>query len=77
MLQKPKKCRNCNNKVKPVLNATFNIGTTSKMFYTTIMYTQCTHCIQGGSVAEWLACWTQMQKGMGSNCCRDAVGQQS
>jgi len=44
---------------------------------------QC-HCIQlvhysslhsdlGGSVAEWLACWTQMQKGLGSNRSRDAV----
>jgi len=28
----------------------------------------------GGSVAEWLACWTQAQKGPGSNRCRDAVG---
>jgi len=29
----------------------------------------------GGSVAEWLACWTQAQKGlMGSNRSRDAVG---
>ena len=27
----------------------------------------------GGSVAEWLACWTQAQKGLGSNCSRDAV----
>jgi len=27
-----------------------------------------------GSVAEWLACWTQAQKGQGSNCSRDAVG---
>jgi len=27
-----------------------------------------------GSVAEWLACWTQAQKGPGSNCSRDAVG---
>jgi len=26
-----------------------------------------------GSVAEWLACWTQAQKGPGSNCSRDAV----
>ena len=23
--------------------------------------------LQGGSVAEWLACWTQTQKGPGSN----------
>jgi len=28
----------------------------------------------GGSIAEWLACWTQAQKGMGSNRSRDAVG---
>ena len=27
-----------------------------------------------GSVAEWLACWTQAQKGLGSNHSRDAVG---
>ena len=29
---------------------------------------------EGGSVAEWLACWTQAQKGLGSNRSRDAVG---
>ena len=28
----------------------------------------------GGSVAEWLACWTPVQKGPGSNRSRDAVG---
>ena len=28
----------------------------------------------GGSVAEWLACWTQAQKDPGSNRSRDAVG---
>jgi len=28
----------------------------------------------GGSVAEWLACWTHAQKGPGSNRSRDAVG---
>ena len=27
----------------------------------------------GGSVAEWLACWTQAQEGPGSNRSRDAV----
>jgi len=27
----------------------------------------------GGSVDEWLACWTQAQKGLGSNRSRDAV----
>jgi len=26
------------------------------------------------SVAKWLACWTQSQKGPGSNRSRDAVG---
>jgi len=26
-----------------------------------------------GSVAEWLACWTEAQKGLGSNHSRDAV----
>jgi len=31
-------------------------------------------CKQGGSVAEWLACWTQAQKGLGSNPSRDVVG---
>jgi len=29
--------------------------------------------IEGGWVAEWLACWTQAQKGPGSNRSRDAV----
>jgi len=29
---------------------------------------------EGGSVADWLACWTQAQKGLGSNRSRDAVG---
>jgi len=29
---------------------------------------------KGGSVAEWLACWTQAQKGPGSNRNRNAVG---
>ena len=28
----------------------------------------------GGSVAEWLACWTQARKGPGSHRSRDAVG---
>jgi len=30
--------------------------------------------IKGGSVAEWLACWTHAQKGLGSNRSRDVVG---
>jgi len=28
----------------------------------------------GGLVDEWLACWTQVQKGPGSNRSRDADG---
>jgi len=32
------------------------------------------HFYTGGSVAEWLACWTQAQKGPGSNRSCDAVG---
>ena len=31
-------------------------------------------CGSGGSVAEWLACWTRAQKSPGSNRSRDAVG---
>jgi len=31
------------------------------------------HRRKGGSVAEWLACWTQAQKGLGSNRSCDAV----
>jgi len=27
----------------------------------------------GGSVAEWLACWTRARNGLGSNRSRDAV----
>ena len=30
--------------------------------------------VWGGSVAEWLACWTQAQKGPGSNRSRDPGG---
>jgi len=31
------------------------------------------HAYAGGSVTEWLACWTQAQKGRGSNRSRDAT----
>ena len=34
----------------------------------------CVAPLQGGSVAEWLACWTQAQQGPGSNRSQDAVG---
>ena len=33
-----------------------------------------TGALWGGLVAEWLACWTQAQKGPGSNRSRDSVG---
>jgi len=38
-------------------------GFTTIYYYTT-----------GGSVAEWLACWTQALKGPGSNRSHNAVG---
>jgi len=38
------------------------------------VYCGVTTVVLGGSVAEWLACWTQAQKGPGSNRSRDAVG---
>jgi len=28
-------------------------------------------------LAEWLACWTQAQKGVSSNCSRDTLGLQT
>ena len=34
-----------------------------------------TSCLQGGSVAEWPACWTQAKKGLGSNCSHHSVHQ--
>jgi len=33
-----------------------------------------TPIVKGGSVAEWIACWTREQQGPGSNHSRDAVG---
>ena len=37
-------------------------------------YAHLYYLFDGGSVAEWLACWTQVQKGRGSYRSRDAVG---
>ena len=45
------------------------IGGTVLQWITVITIT-----ITGGSVAEWLACWTQVQKVPGSNRSCDAVG---
>ena len=46
------------------------------LFYTSLYRQKFIFAImnRGGSVAEWLACWTQVQKGQGSNRSRDAVG---
>jgi len=41
--------------------------------YRTVIYFP-TSPSQGGSVAEWLACWTHAQEGLGSNRSCDAVG---
>jgi len=38
------------------------------------VFISCYPSMTGGSVAEWLACWTQAQKGLGSNHSHDAVG---
>jgi len=43
-------------------------------FFSDFCQTNYLHIHQGGSVAEWFACWTQAQKGLGSNHSRDAVG---
>jgi len=37
------------------------------------VYCRITPCL-GGSVTERLACWTQAQKGLGSNRSHDTVG---
>ena len=47
-------------------------GTTGQIFTELIMRVVNDH--QGGTVDEWLACWTQAQKGPGSSRSRDAVG---
>ena len=41
-------------------------------YFILIVYGHCS--LQRGSVAKWLACWTQAQKGLGSNRSCDAVG---
>ena len=62
--------------VRRLAIATFAVATPSELFYWHVRYLHicllC--CVWGGSVAEWLACWAQAQKGLGSNRSRDAVG---
>ena len=48
----------------------FHSSTYSEFYYQPITFQTAT----SGSVAEWLACLTQAQKGPGSNRSRDAVG---
>jgi len=54
--------------------ASFSYPTSSTMVIIIHYY-----CSKGGSVVEWLACWTQAQKGPGpgfksqSRCCRVTV----
>ena len=47
---------------------------TSLQLYGCTEYLLSTFKPLGGSVAEWLVCWTQPQKGLGSNHSHDAVG---
>jgi len=51
----------------PLIISNFLSPSTENIFVPVYLY-------EGGSVAEWLACWTQVQKGPGSNRSRDAVG---
>jgi len=43
------------------------------LYVLVLLFTAVVSVSWGGSVAEWLACWTQAQKGPGSNRSRDAV----
>jgi len=43
-------------------------------FKTVLKYELFNTAYMGGSVVKWLACWTQVQKGPGSDRSRDAVG---
>jgi len=38
------------------------------------LFSKCNVIVMRGSVAEWLACWSQAQQDPGSNRSRDAVG---
>ena len=53
------------------LAAAYDVG---HVVVTTGNYSLRVSDVTGGSVAEWLACWTRVQKGPGSNRSRDAVG---
>jgi len=45
-----------------------------KMFLLSSLRCDDDHYGERGSVVEWLACWTQAQKGLGSNRSCDTVG---
>ena len=66
-----------------VASLLLSVGTKLHILYATLMlpgliskfvYILKSLHVVGGSVDEWLACWTQEQKGLGSNRSRDAVG---
>jgi len=48
--------------------------TKHKKFCTLLQHRTVVCTDAGGSVAECLACWIEVQKGLGSNHSRDAVG---
>jgi len=56
------------------MNSTGFIYTDHVKFTDSVHYVSTALSRQGDLVAEWLACWTQAQKGLGSNRSRDAVG---
>ena len=45
-----------------------------RCWYMEVYIRKCICTTGAGSVAQWLACWTQAQKRPGSNRSRDAVG---
>jgi len=62
---------------KPLRSRRMTIGVAGRRYHTRLSLTALSNSLlipPGGSVAEWLACWTQAQKGPGSDRSRDAVG---
>ena len=74
----------CDKLCRSIHNASTTVGVIHKLDRRRVLLTRRSTCrgdifqLQslglGGSVAEWLVCWTQAQKGLGSNRSRDAVG---
>ena len=49
-------------------------GSCLQVIAQSFQFSVCLLCVLGGLVAEWLACWTQAQKGLGSNHSCDLFG---